>query len=309
MTRPTSRLCRLVPVDSHCWSSLTLRWPVLPLSESGWKREGLPGSGQGEGGWQRCSHCGRIPGVLPGSKPHPGGGKGVRNTPRHGTSRGGGRPLAFQPVLLLGGPSKPLVLRKKEFHGGLSTWNTKSQSLQEVGQECSVVKNGKRKLSSAGRKAPPFLWGQKKIKRSDGDAWLSRATPSSTSPGLDHPGHRTSRQPGLPQEQASEGAGRYKVCTSSGALRSTAPPNDHPDTPRGRGRGKRRVTSLDSHLELSLSGFLLTFQTWNRASFQQLAGLLKKNGSKAKEETRVWKKRKRQGQRRMSPLGGFPEVS
>lgn len=120
------------------------------VSENGWKREGLPGSGQGERRSQRCSHCGsarcgRFPGVLPGTEPYLGGGKGVRDTLRNGTSRGGGPSVAFQLVLFLGGPSKPLVLRKKGFCGGLSTRNTKSQPPQEVGQECSVVKNGKRK--------------------------------------------------------------------------------------------------------------------------------------------------------------------
>lgn len=101
-----------------------------------------------------------------------------------------------------------------------------------TGMQC--CKDGKRKWSSVGRKTPPFLWGQKKSKRSNGDAWLSRATPSSTSPGLDYQARRTSRHPGLTQEQASEGLGRYKVCTSLCAPRSTAPPHEHPGTLRGR---------------------------------------------------------------------------
>lgn len=126
-----------------------------------------------------------------------------------------------------------------------------------------------------GRKAPPFLWGQKKIKRSDGDAWLSRATPPSTSPGLDHPGHRTSRQPGLPQEQASEGVGRYKVCTSSGALRSTAPPNDHP-IPQGQGQRKEESYVLRLTLRVQFEWFPFDFPDLKQDKFPAISWAIKK---------------------------------
>lgn len=62
-----------------------------------------------------------------------------------------------------------------------------------------------------GRKAPPFLWRQKKTKRSDGDTWLSQAATSSTSLALGYLTHLTSRQ--LTEDQASERIDNYKpVC-------------------------------------------------------------------------------------------------
>lgn len=69
----------------------------------------------------------------------------------HG-GRGRGMTASFQPVFFADGPLKPLILRKKGFCRTLSIRNFKSHSPQEVEQECSIYKKGKRKLSSAAGK-------------------------------------------------------------------------------------------------------------------------------------------------------------
>lgn len=60
------------------------------VSESRWQSEGVPRSSQGELEGHRCSHHGRLPGVLPDPEPLPG--EGVQNTFRNGTIGGGDDP-------------------------------------------------------------------------------------------------------------------------------------------------------------------------------------------------------------------------
>ena len=192
----------------------------------------------------------------------------------------------------------------------LSTWNTKSHSPQEVGQECSVVRNGEMEIKFCGEESSTFPLGTEKraeVRRGHlaesnhvflHISWSGPSSPSDSS-----------RQPGLSQELASERVGRYSY-TSCCALRLMAPPNEHPKTTRGRGRGRSFALRITLSIQFNWVVSVMTFQTLNRASFLQSAVLLKKkSGSKAKEETRVWKERKRQEQWRLSRLGGFPEVS
>ena len=169
---------------------------------------------------------------------------------------------------------------------------------------------GKWKLSSVGRKAPPFLWGQKKEQRSDGDIWLSLTTSSSTSPGLGHPAQVT-QAGSLGSARSWLQRGWAGTAIHLVVPRPMAPPNEHPKTTRGRGRGRSFALRITLSIQFNWVVSVMTFQTLNRASFLQSAVLLKKkkSGSKAKEETRVWKERKRQEQWRLSRLGGFPEVS
>lgn len=134
-----------------------------------------------------------------------GGGKGVRNTLRNGTSRGGGRPLAFQPVVFPGGPSKASVLRKKRIllsavrrihqvpfspggRTGMQCCKEREKEIKFCGQESSTFPLGTEKEQEVrrGHLAEPshvlfhFSW----------------SGPSSP--------HDSNRQPGLAQEWASE---------------------------------------------------------------------------------------------------------
>lgn len=193
-----------------------------------------------------------------------------RNQQRRGITSG------FQHVVFPVGPSKPLVLRKRGFCRMLSTWNTKSHSPQEVGQECSVVRNGEMEIKFCGEESSTFPLGTEKraeVRRGHlaesnhvflHISWSGPSSPSDSS-----------RQPGLSQELASERVGRYSY-TSCCALRPMAPPNEHPKTTRGRGRGRSFALRITLSIQFNWVVSVMTFQTLNRASFLQSAVLLKK---------------------------------